>query len=375
VEAVEFKSPTRIHFGIGAVSRLGDLVRESGGRCVLLVSDPGLVAAGHVAIASEVMTNAGLRVERFHDFGENPTSEMAERGMHAARESGADFIVGLGGGSSLDCAKAINFLLTNGGCMKDYWGYGKAQKPMLPMVAVPTTAGTGSEAQSYALISDDQSHRKMACGDPKAAFQAAILDPQLTVSQPRMVTATAGFDAIGHAVETYVSTRRSSNSQFFSLEAWRSLDNNYERVLQQPDDLNARGAMLLGACLAGVAIENSMLGATHALANPLTDRYGTNHGMAIAILLHHVVRWNSAEVGDSYRELMSVSDDAAGVSLEVHLLHLLERSGLPQRLGEIGVKKEDLPALARRAMEQWTGTFNPRPLHESEALALYQAAY
>jgi alcohol dehydrogenase len=375
VEAVEFKSPTRIHFGIGAVSRLGDLVRESGGRCVLLVSDPGLVAAGHVAIASEVMTNAGLRVERFHDFGENPTSEMAERGMHAARESGADFIVGLGGGSSLDCAKAINFLLTNGGCMKDYWGYGKAQKPMLPMVAVPTTAGTGSEAQSYALISDDQSHRKMACGDPKAAFQAAILDPQLTVSQPRMVTATAGFDAIGHAVETYVSTRRSSNSQFFSLEAWESLEKNYERVLQQPDDLKARGAMLLGACLAGVAIENSMLGATHALANPLTDRYGTNHGMAIAILLHHVVRWNSAEVGDSYRELMSVSDDAAGVSLEVHLLYLLERSGLPQRLGEIGVKKEDLPALARRAMEQWTGTFNPRPLHESEALALYQAAY
>src|SRR5262245_39790997 len=170
------------------------------------------------------MIKAGLQVECFHDFGENPTSEMAVRGMHAARTSGADFIVGLGGGSSLDCAKAINFLLTNGGCMKDYWGYGKAQKPMLPMVAVPTTAGTGSEAQSYALISDDQSHRKMACGDPKAAFQAAILDPQLTVSQPQVVTATAGFDAMGHAVETYVSTRRSSNSQFFSLEAWRSLD-------------------------------------------------------------------------------------------------------------------------------------------------------
>jgi alcohol dehydrogenase len=225
------------------------------------------------------------------------------------------------------------------------------------------------------LISDDQSHRKMACGDPKAAFQAAILDPQLTVSQPRMVTATAGFDAIGHAVETYVSTRRSSNSQFFSLEAWQSLNKNYERVLQQPDDLKARGAMLLGACLAGVAIENSMLGATHALANPLTDLYGTNHGMAIAILLHHVVRWNSDEVSDSYRELMSVSDDPVGVGLEVRLQQLLERSGLPQRLGQIGVNKEDLPALAQGAMEQWTGTFNPRPLQESDALALYQAAY
>jgi alcohol dehydrogenase len=375
VEAVEFKSPTRIHFGTGALSRLGDLVRESGGRRVLLVSDPGLVAAGHVAEASEIMTKAGLQVELFHDFGENPTSEMAERGMRTARQYGADFIVGLGGGSSLDCAKAINFLLTNGGCMRDYWGYGKARKPMLPMIAVPTTAGTGSEAQSYALISDDQSHRKMACGDPKATFRVAILDPQLTVSQPRTVTATAGYDALGHAVETYVSTKRSSYSQFFSLEAWQSLDKNYQRVLQQPDDLKARGSMLLGACLAGVAIENSMLGATHALANPLTDRYGTNHGTAIAILLHHVVQWNSAEVGDSYRELMSHSADACGARLEDHLQQLLEESGLPQRLRQVGVKQEDVPSLARSAMEQWTGTFNPRPLRESDALALYQAAY
>ena len=375
MQAIEFKSPTRIHFGAGALSRLGDLVGESGGSCVLLVSDPGLVAAGHVAKASGIMTRAGLRVECFHDFGENPTSGMAERGARTARECGADFIVGLGGGSSLDCAKAINFLLTNGGSMKDYWGYGKAEKPMLPMVAVPTTAGTGSEAQSYALISDDQSHRKMACGDPKAAFRAAILDPQLTVSQPRMVTATAGFDAIGHAVETYVSTRRTSYSQFFSLEAWRSLNRNYEAVLEHPDDLKVRGSMLLGACLAGVAIENSMLGATHALANPLTDRYGTNHGIAIAILLHHVVRWNSAEVGERYRDLMSVSDIACGAKLEDRLEQLLERSELPRSLRQVGVKEEDLPDLARAALEQWTGTFNPRPLQESVALALYQSAY
>ena len=375
MDAIEFKSPTRIHFGVGALSRLGELVSESGGHSVLLVSDPGLVAAGHVAEASGIMTRAGLRVECFHDFDENPTSAMAERGAGAARDCGADFIVGLGGGSSLDCAKGINFLLTNGGCMKDYWGYGKADKPMLPMVAVPTTAGTGSEAQSYALISDDQTHRKMACGDPKAAFRAAILDPQLTVSQPRMVTATAGYDAIGHAVETYVSTRRTSYSQFFSLEAWQALERNYEVVLEHPADLKVRGSMLLGACLAGVAIENSMLGATHALANPLTDRYGTNHGTAIAILLHHVVRWNSEVVGDRYRELMSASGDSSDTRVESRLQQLLERSGLPTSLRQVGVPEDDLPALARAALEQWTGTFNPRPLQESAALALYQSAY
>src|SRR6266545_4657890 len=207
----------------------------------------------------------------------------------------------MGGGSSMDCAKAINFLVTNGGRMRDYWGYGKAQKPMLPMIAVFTTAGTGSEAQSYALIAQDEGHRKMACGDPGVAFRDAILDPQLTLTLLAQVTAATGFDAIGHAVESYVTTKRNPLSGFFSLEAWRLIEKNFERVLQQPGDIEARAQMLLGSCFAGVAIENSMLGATHALANPLTERYGTTHGIAIAILLCPVVRWNSSVVCDLYK--------------------------------------------------------------------------
>ena len=196
---------------------------------------------------------------------------MVEAGRVFASTRGVDSIVGLGGGSSLDCAKGINFVLTNGGSMRDYWGFGKASRPMLPMIAIPTTAGTGSEAQSYALISDAVTHVKMACGDPKAAFRAAILDPLLTRSQPREVTATAGYDAISHAVESYVTTRRNTASSVgFAREAWRLLAANFERVLRDPGDLEARGAMLLGAHFAGIAIENSMLGATHACANPLT---------------------------------------------------------------------------------------------------------
>src|ERR1043166_1007391 len=168
---------------------------------------------------------------------------MAEAGRAFCADSSIDSLIGLGGGSSMDSAKAINFLLTNGGTMRDYWGYGKTHASMLPMIAVPTTAGTGSEAQSYALISDAETHAKMACGDPKAAFRVALLDPALTVSQPRSITATSGFDAMAHAVETYVTTKRNPISELFSREAWRLLEPNYERVLRRPDDLEARAAM------------------------------------------------------------------------------------------------------------------------------------
>src|SRR5262249_18069270 len=147
------------------------------------------------------LEKAGVEVFRFHDFDVNPDTRMIEAGINFVSPLKIDSIVGLGGGSSLDCAKGINFLLTNGARLSDFCGYGNATQPMLPMIAIPTTAGTGSEAQTYALISDAESHVKMACGDPKAAFRVALLDPALTVSQPRSITATSGFDAIAHAVE------------------------------------------------------------------------------------------------------------------------------------------------------------------------------
>src|SRR4029450_9260929 len=154
-----------------------------------------------------------------------------EAGSTFAASQRIDSIIALGGGSSLDCAKGINILLTNGGRMRDYHGHGKAQKPMLPMIGIPTTAGTGSEAQTYALISDTETHEKLACGDPKIAFRVALLDPALTVSQPTSVTATSGFDAIAHAVETFVTTKRNPLSESFSRQAWRLLERSYERVL------------------------------------------------------------------------------------------------------------------------------------------------
>src|SRR5207237_1436658 len=218
--AFDFQPLTRVVFGTGTLGKLGDLVRELGGTRVLLVTDAGLEAAGHPQRAVQSLRAAGREVFVFHEVEENPTTRHVEQGLAFARASRVDFIVAVGGGSSMDCAKGINFLLTNGGSMADYIGFGKATRPMLPSLAVPTTAGTGSEAQSYALIADEQSHMKMACGDRKAAFRIALLDPEVTVSQPQKVTAITGIDALAHAVESYVSTNRNVLSQTYALAAW-----------------------------------------------------------------------------------------------------------------------------------------------------------
>ena len=382
MQSFDFQPKTRVVFGAGAIERLGELARDLNFRRTLLVADHGLLESGHVDEALVPLRKAGIEVTGFHEFEVNPDTKMIAIGRDFAASLEIDSIIGLGGGSSLDCAKGINFLLTNGGEMRDYLGYGKATKPLLPMIGVPTTSGTGSEAQSYALISDAQTHIKMACGDQKAAFRIAVLDPALTISQPRSITATSGFDAIAHAVETYVTTRRTGLSDFFSREAWRLLEANYEIVLQRPDDLEARGAMQLGSYFAGMAIENSMLGATHACANPLTAHYSTVHGAALAMLLPSVVRWNGSVAAARYAELLRLSNEPAISNgqgsfemLAQRLEQLASAGGLRQSLRMAGIPESDLRMLAAEAATQWTGTFNPRPFDQAGALEVYEQAY
>ncbi len=378
--AFDYQPQTRVVFGAGSLTRLGELVRELGGSRVLVVTDPGLKAAGHPQRAVEVVGAAGLEVFLFDGVEENPTDRHVDAGVAFARRHQIDFLVAVGGGSSMDCAKGINFLLTNGGRMTDYRGFGKASRPMLPSAAVPATAGTGSEAQSYALIADETTHMKMACGDRKVAFRAAILDPEVTVSQPRAVTAVTGIDALSHAAEAYVCTKRNPLSQAFARAAWRMLQANFPQVLQQPNDLAARGAMQVGAHLAGSAIENSMLGACHACANPLTAHYGLTHGIAIGVMLPHVIRFNASVVGPLYGELaheagLLKGDTAwAAEALARRVAELLRIAELPTRLADCGVGRGILPLLAEEAATQWTGRFNPRPVGEAELLQLYEAA-
>jgi alcohol dehydrogenase len=379
----DFQLRTRMVFGPDSIQRLGELASELGARSALVVTDPGIMAAGHVQRGLQALADGGLETYLFDGARENPTTNDVNAGLAVAKRYEPEMIVGLGGGSSMDCAKGINFLYSNGGEMKDYWGVGKALRPMLPMIAVPTTSGTGSEMQSFALISDADTHVKMACGDKKASCRIAILDPKLTLTQPANVTALTGIDAISHALETYVTKKRNPISLLYSRESWKLLAGNFKRVMDDPDDLEARSAMQLGAAYAGVAIENSMLGASHALANPLTATYGTAHGQAVGAMLPHVIRFNGQQHDDWYRELLSVSHGMAGApspdrgteGMADFVSSLVAAAGLQIELKEMGVAEDRLSELADAAAKQWTGTFNPRPVTPESLLGLYQNAF
>ena len=369
MQPFDFQPKTRIIFGENTLVQLGGLTKALGGARVLVVSDPGVVSAGIVENALHSLEKASLAVSVFDGVSENPTTLHVESGVRfAATQGQIDLIIGIGGGSAMDCAKGINFLLTNGGAMEDYWGVGKAAKPMLASIGVPTTAGTGSEAQSFALISHAGTHEKMACGDEKARFRTVILDPILITSAPKHVASATGIDAIAHAVESYVSTKRNPISQMFAREAWRLLEGNFETVLRNPGNVEAQGRMLLGAHLAGAAIENSMLGAAHACANPLTRSFGVTHGVAVGLMLPHVIEFNSQMVDGLYRELCRSA-------LHERIIELKTAAQLPVRLREFNIDKVDLPKLAKDAATQWTGSFNPRQVGEVELLELYEAAY
>jgi alcohol dehydrogenase len=279
----------------------------------------------------------------------------------------------------MDCAKGINFLLSCGGRMHDYHGRGKATGPLLPSIAVPTTAGTGSETQSFALITDATTGMKMACGDPRAAFRIAILDVDLSLTQPRRVASLTGIDAVSHAVESEVSRAATPASRIFSREAWRLLANNLPRVFADGNDVAAREAVQLGAAWAGLAIENAMLGAAHALANPLTAAHHVVHGQAVGLVLPHVVRFNAASCGAAYAELLrdigiDAKPEAAGDQLASWLSQLVATSGLSTTLSALGITAPDVSTLAAAAATQWTGGFNPRPVTSDDFARLYEAS-
>ncbi len=373
---------TRIVQGEGTISRTGLLAKELSAKRALIVTDHGIVVAGHVQKAIDSLKESGIEAVVFDGAEENPTTVHVEETVQFARETHPDLIIGLGGGSSLDTAKGCNFLLAGGGRMQDYWGTGKGKGNFLPMIAIPTTGGTGSEMQSYALISDSETHLKMACGDVRAACAVAILDPLLTLTQPAQVTAVTGIDAISHAVETWVSRRRSPLSMMFSREAFRLLSRAFPAVIQTPDSVQARADMQLGAALAGLAIENSMLGAAHALANPVTSRFGTIHGQAVGITLPHVVRFNGERFGEWYLDLLiaaglwpaDAATDSAGEILANLLGQWVAMAGLYGALTDCGVGDSHVSTLSTEAVAQWTAGFNPRPVSAADAAQLYRNA-
>lgn len=370
MQTFQTRSTPRLVSGPGALVQLPECVKSVGGAHVLLVTDSGIVAAGHVEQATRFLVDSGIKVTCYDQVRENPSESDIEACRAFAAEIPADCFVGLGGGSSMDTAKGCNFVLSNGGRMADYKGYGLATAPMRPFIAVPTTAGTGSECQSYAVVSRDGTHEKIACGDPKALAKVALLDPELTVSQPLKVATLTALDALSHALESAVCTRRNPLSLIYAKEAFRRIASGIEMVLQDAALLEHRAAMQLGAAFAGMAIENSMLGAAHATANPLTARFNVVHGHAVALMLPEVMRWNRGD-----RSAVAVYLELAAMIQEPLVEWVEQVIGLAKLpgLAECGVSLAAIPALAADASKQWTGQFNPRTLGEEDFAGLYQA--
>ena len=347
-------SPQQLIHGSGSLLELPSLVSGK----VLIVTDAGIVAAGHVARAVELLDEVVV----FDGVHENPTESDVAECAEFARSVNPDVIVGLGGGSSMDTAKGALFLLSGGGRMSDYHGHGKAKGEMLPFIAIPTTAGTGSECQSYAVLSKDGSHEKMACGDSRALARTAILDPDLTGSMPLSVARLTALDALSHALESAVCNTSTAESRAISFEAFRKIEPVIEPVLAGTASVEQRGDMLLGAALAGQAIEASMLGAAHATANPLTAHYDVVHGRAVLTMLPTIMKWNSAVVGEVYDELRP------------DLISWVEGLRGHAGLEPVSVPLGEIPQLASEAAKQWTGQFNPRQLELGDFEDVYREA-
>tara|TARA_R110002072_G_scaffold4174_2_gene29461 strand:- start:50661 stop:51803 length:1143 start_codon:yes stop_codon:yes gene_type:complete len=365
---------------ISGQESLAEAANIADGR-VFLVTDPGIVAAGHVARLEAMFAAKGTTYHRFDAVRQNPDEENVDACVAEYRrafgDDGADWIVALGGGSSIDVAKGCSMLASAGGRMRDYLGRKSKPHQQPPVLAIPTTAGTGSEVQSYALITNNDTGRKMACGGEVPRI--AILDPDLTRSQPRFVTVCAGLDTLAHAVETAVTTARTDASVMYSREAFRLVARNFEIVLNTPDDVDARSAMLRASAAAGIAIENSMLGAAHSMANPLTRQFGIAHGQAVGQMLPFVVRFNAddKQAALGYAELAydagiverSAPTKTAVKQLVVRLRELVAVAGLERTPANIPVSAID--ALSAEAAEQWTAQFNPRPVDEAAFRSLF----
>ena len=378
-----FNTTPSLRMGAGLARQLGDIVRPVCGENILFVTDPGMVATGLVGQVVDNLRAAGLRVTVFDQVQADPPEAVILQAADMARIVSG--VVGFGGGSSLDVAKLAALLAASGQPMAEVFGIGNAEGPRLPLVLVPTTAGTGSEVTPISIVTTGVSE-KMGVVSPMILPDVAVLDPELTLGLPAHVTAATGIDAMVHAIEAYASANPNNNpvSRALAVEALRLMGRVLQRAVDTPGDIEARSDMLLGSMLAGQAFANSPVAAVHALAYPIGGHYKVPHGLSNALVLPHVLRFNAEVVPQAYADLLphvfpeasaKGVDDAAMKFIE-GMAALSRTCGLQQNLRDMGVKKAALPMLARDAMNQTRLLVNnPRPVDEAAALKIYAAAW
>ncbi|MDV7341233.1 iron-containing alcohol dehydrogenase [Terasakiella sp. A23] len=370
----------------GCIEKLGLITKQHIGSRILLVTDPGLLKLGLLDGAVESLKQADIKIEIFSDVVADPPAAIVEQACDVARKAKIDGVIGLGGGSSMDVAKLVALLVGGGEKLEDIYGVNMATQHRLPLIQIPTTAGTGSEVTPISIITVGKTEKKGVVA-PQLLPDVALLDADLTLGLPASITAATGIDAMVHAIEAYTSKSVNNNpvSKTLALEALRLLSANIETVVRDPKNKEARSNMLLGSTLAGQAFANSPVAAVHALAYPLGGIFHVPHGLSNALMLSHVMRFNASHCTQAYYELApSMFSELAQVSgLNERVEALIAKTaslctdlGLESTLREVGVSESDLPTLASEAMKQTRLLVNnPRDVSEDHALSLYQAAF
>lgn len=380
-----FNTTRSVRFGPGVLGELAELARPLLGTRVLVVTDHGMMATGIVDRAWKLLQAGGLSPFLFSEVRADPSEAVVEAATEAARAAGAAGIIGIGGGSSLDVAKLVALLAPGTEILREVYGVGKAKGPRLPLILVPTTSGTGSEVTPISIVTTGAAE-KMGVVSPVLIPDLALLDPDLTLTLPPQVTAMTGIDAMVHAIEAYASTSSNNSpvSRALACEALRLMGPALLTAVRDGRNTAARSNMLLGSMLAGQAFANSPVAAVHALAYPLGGHFHIPHGLSNALVLPHVLRFNSGVTASAYAELAPHAfSDLAAVPVQecaaafIDRLQMLSQDcGLPQTLRAVGVPEDALPRLARDAMNQTRLLVNnPRPVSEADALAIYRAAY
>ena len=378
----DFHSTRSILVERGGAANLAKIIQARGGKSVLIVTDPGVLSAGLLSQSQQCFKDLGIALDVFSQVQADPPISVIENAVNAAQQCRADYIVGFGGGSSMDVAKLVALLATGKEKLSEVYGVGVAKGPRLPLILVPTTAGTGSEVTTISIVTVSDSEKKGVVS-PQLLPDLALLDAQLTLGLPSHVTAATGIDAMVHAIEAF-TTKRLKNpiSDCLAKEALRLLASNLHRAVRSGNDIEARENMLLGACLAGMAFTNAPVAGVHALAYPIGARFHVPHGLSNALMLGPVMRFNLEQAHFMYAELGQIIQPGLlgstldqATQLADYLGSLATELGLPGRLTDVGITENDINQLAADAMLQTRLLMNsPREITLQDAAALYAEA-
>ncbi len=376
--------PTRIHFGANAIEDLPQIVKDLGGNTVFMVIDPGLKKAALVDQIVAPLKDGSIPYKMYDKVDPEPGMKLADQGAKLAKKAGADCIIGVGGGSAMDVAKAISILLTNGGKAEDYIGLGKIKKAGVPKIMVPTTSGTGAEVTFTAVFINEKTKSKGGMNGDPLYPEAAVLDPTLTLSLPPDVTAATGIDAFTHALEAYVSTQAHTISDMYALEAIDLISRNLPKAYAHGGNLEARSATLLGSLLAGKALATAGVGLVHAMAYPMGGMFAVPHGLANAVLLPYVVDFNiigNPEKFAAIAEVMGMETEGLGLreaaqSVIEAVYNLNADVEIPSSLAALGIPKDMIPEMAKIALTVTRPVENnPRKPSLEDVIRVYEIAY